>query len=121
MVILEEVNLPHPWCPMCNMMVSWRDLNGVHWRTVKCKKGAEKNRKCLAEKEERSVTFRDFSAYGRPLDMVTSFKYLERLISAADDDWPDVVRNLDKVRAVWRRLKNIHQGGGGTAGIRIFI
>ena len=35
-----------------------------------------------------------FSVYGRPLDVVTSFKYLGQLISAADDDWPEVVRNL---------------------------
>ena len=35
--------------------------------------------------EEREVTARAFSAYGSPLEMVTSFKYLGRVISATDD------------------------------------
>ena len=32
-VILEEGNLPHPRCTLCNMMVRWKDLNGMHRRT----------------------------------------------------------------------------------------
>ena len=30
MVILEEVNLPHPWFPLCDMLVPWKALNGTH-------------------------------------------------------------------------------------------
>ena len=30
MVILEEGNLPHPRCPLCDMLVPWRALNGTH-------------------------------------------------------------------------------------------
>ena len=29
-VILEEVNLSHPRCPLCDMLVPWRALNGSH-------------------------------------------------------------------------------------------
>ena len=29
-VVLEEGNLPHPWCPLCDMLVPWRALNGKH-------------------------------------------------------------------------------------------
>ena len=39
-VILEEGNLPHPRCPMCDMLVLWRSLNGIHRRTVQCKNGS---------------------------------------------------------------------------------
>ena len=39
--------------------------------------------------------------------MVTSFKCLERLISATDDDWPEVVRNLAWVKTVCRRMSHI--------------
>ena len=39
--------------------------------------------------------------------MVTCFKYLGRVISAAENDWPVVVRNLTKARVVWQRLKMI--------------
>ena len=40
-VILEEVNLFHPRCPLCNILVPYQSLNGLHNITEKCKKGAE--------------------------------------------------------------------------------
>ena len=39
--------------------------------------------------------------------MVTSFKYLERVISAANDEYPSVVGNLAKAWVVWHRLARI--------------
>ena len=39
---LEEGNLPYPWCPQCNMLVSWIALNGWHLTTAQCANGAEK-------------------------------------------------------------------------------
>ena len=41
-VILEEGNLPHPWFPLCEMLVPQRLLNGMHRPTVQCRKGAER-------------------------------------------------------------------------------
>ena len=61
----------------------------------------------MAEEEKRAVTSRAFSTYGRPLEMMTSFRYLGRLISAVDNDWAAVVRNLGKAWAVWRRMTRI--------------
>ena len=43
----------------------------------------------------------------RPLEMVTSFKYLGRVLSAADDYCPEVVQNLVKAWTVWRRMLRI--------------
>ena len=54
--------------------------------------------------EARAVISRAFSTYGLPLEMVPSFKYLGRVISAADDDWLTVIQNLAKARKVWRRM-----------------
>ena len=34
------------------------------------------------------VTARASSAYGHTLEIVTSFKYLGRVVSATEDDWP---------------------------------
>ena len=53
------------------------------------------------------MTSRAFSVYGHPLIMVMYFKYLGRLPSASDDDWPEVIRNLTKVWAVWQRMLRI--------------
>ena len=39
--------------------------------------------------------------------MVTSFQYLGRVISAAYDEWPEVVRNLFRVREVWKSMTRI--------------
>ena len=106
-VILEEGNLPHPWCPMCNMLDPWRSLNGLHQRTAECKKGEERKRRRLTAEEERAVTSRAFSTYGPPLEIVTYFRYLGRVILGADENCPLVVWNLVKVRAVWRRTTRI--------------
>ena len=79
----------------------------MHRRTAQCKKVVEQNRQRLSTEEEGGVSSRAFSAYGRPLDMVTSFKYLGQVISASDGDCPEVIRNLDKAQAVWQRLMRI--------------
>ena len=47
-VILEEVNLPHPRCSMCDILVPWRLMNRMYWRTAQGKKGADQKRRCLA-------------------------------------------------------------------------
>ena len=48
----------------------------------------------MVEEEERAVTSRTFIADGRPLEMVTYFIYLGRVISTVDDYWLAVVHNL---------------------------
>ena len=50
--------------------------------------------------EDRKITARAFRAYERPLEMVTSFKYLGRVISATDDNCLVVVRNLARENTV---------------------
>ena len=39
MIILEKGNLPHPQCPRCDMLFTWRALNGRHLNTSQCTKG----------------------------------------------------------------------------------
>ena len=39
--------------------------------------------------------------------MATSFIFLGQVISAADNDWPEVVKNSSWTRAVWRRMPRI--------------
>ena len=48
----------------------------------------------MTAEEERVATSRAFSAYGRPLQMATSFRYLGRVILVADDNWTEVVWDL---------------------------
>ena len=40
-IILKEVNLPHPQCPQCEILVPWKSLNWKHVTTDQCDKGVE--------------------------------------------------------------------------------
>ena len=42
-----------------------------------------------------------------PLTAVSSFRYLGRTVSSANDDWTAVERNLRRVRLKWGRLEKI--------------
>ena len=48
--------------------------------------------------------YRSLTTYGSPLSKVTSFKYLGRVLSAEDDNWTAVVRNLRRARHKWVQL-----------------
>ena len=54
----------------------------------------EQERRRTAETELRESTEMDFEAYGKPLEAVPSFKYLGRIMTAGDDDWPAVAGSL---------------------------
>ena len=55
------------------------------------------------------------TAYGIPLALVTSSKYLGRVLLVADNDWPEVVRNLRKARKKWARLMRVLGTDGADA------
>ena len=89
-VILDKGNLPHPWSPQCNILVPWYDLNRRHLATAQWDRGAERNIRRLAEKELWEISERAFQAYGDTLDNVAVFKYMGKVITAGDEDWPVV-------------------------------
>ena len=72
------------------MLVPWQALNSRHHATAMCKKGAERKRRRIAEAELRDSTERAFEAYGKPLETVATFKYMGRVMTAGDDNWPAV-------------------------------
>ena len=55
----------------------------------------------------RESTERDFEAYGKLLENVSDFKYMGRVMTARDEDWPAVAGNLLKARKSWGRLSQI--------------
>ena len=103
-VIMDEVNLPHPRCARCNMLVPRRALNGRDPATAQCARGVERKRRLLAEAETRESSERAFEAYGKPIQNVSEFRYLGGVLTAGDDDWLAVVGNLGKARKSWGRL-----------------
>ena len=66
-VIMEEGNLPHPYCTRCEMLVPYRALNSRHPAIYQCARGAEQYERRLAEAELRQRSERYSDAYRDPL------------------------------------------------------
>ena len=54
-----------------------------------------------------------FHAYRKPMEAVSEFCYLGRLLTATDDDWPTVAGNIRKARVIWGRLARVLGREGG--------
>ena len=50
---------------------------------------------------------RAFHTYGEQMRAVTEFKYLGRVLTDTDDDWPAVAGNIRKAWASWGRLARV--------------
>ena len=68
----------------------------------------------LAEAEVRDSADMAFEVYGEQLQTVPRFKYLGRILTEGDDDWPAVAENLEKARKIWGRLQGILSREGAT-------
>ena len=58
--------------------------------------GAEQNSLRLATGAARAGAEKVFLAYDQPLGSIISFRYLGILLSATENDWPDVVAKFRK-------------------------
>ena len=58
------------------MFVPWAALNRLQPITALCTWGIERKKSILAEEEAREGEAQDFTGYGRPLVIVSSFCYL---------------------------------------------
>jgi acyl-coenzyme A synthetase/AMP-(fatty) acid ligase len=62
-------------------------IHTTHPRTVMCCNGADRKQKRIIAKEDaRQATEHLLMALGKPLESVSIFKYLGRLLSSNDDD-----------------------------------
>ena len=61
----------------------------------------------MTVEEMQEITERDFRSYGRSINLVPLFKYLGINITASENDWTVVGRNLRKTQKNWAWLKSI--------------
>ena len=106
-VMLDEGNLPHPWCPRCYLQVPRKALIGSRLGTAQCKKGAEQKQRWLADTDTRENLEQAFHAYRKTMQLVSEFRYFRRLLRATDDDWPAVAVNIRKARVSWGHLAQV--------------
>ena len=52
----------------------------------------------------REITETAFESYVDPLENVTAFKYLGRVMTEGEDDWPTVIGKLWKASKSWGQL-----------------
>ena len=93
------------WCPSVLCM-------GGTFPPPSAPGGAERKQKQMSEEELQESLERAFQAYGEPLDSVTNFKYLGRVLMAGDDNWLDETCQLQKARKSWVRMSRILSWGG---------
>ena len=64
-----------------------------------------------------------FQCYGQPLETVQSFKYLGRLLTSTNDDWPTIYKNLTKARRRWAMLAKVlaREGADQSTMARFYI
>jgi hypothetical protein len=86
----------------------------THPNTAMCKNGTDRKRQRLAIAEARQAKEHVLTARGVPLETVSIFKYLGRLLSNTDEDWPAVYANLRKARKSWARISRILARDGAT-------
>ena len=55
----------------------------------------------------RKTLERALHAYATRTEPVTEYRYLARLLTAMDDDWPAVAGNIPKARVSWGRLARV--------------
>ena len=103
-IILEKGNLPHPRFPRFDILVPWAALNGLHPNTTQCAKGSERNWHRLATEEMRDSKEHYLWQCGRPLILMSYFKYLVGVLTASEYFWPVLVGNLKKEWKKWERL-----------------
>ena len=77
-------------------------------------KWGRKETPASAEAEIRESTEMAFKVYGQQIKSVPRFKQLGRVMTARDDDCPEVAGNLAKAWKIWGRMQGILRREGAT-------
>jgi hypothetical protein len=72
-----------------------------------CRKAQERREKRTMEEKNRTADWVEFSVNGTGIEKVGSFKYLGRILSEDDNDWPAIRANIQKARQRWGQIARI--------------
>ena len=103
-IVIEEEG-PLPKCQRCGMQCP--DTR-QHRDSKTCKDGQfrrEQRERRARQQQARSGT--KFYVDGSELERVREFKYLGRILSSQDDDWPAIRRQLRTAQGRWARVSRV--------------
>ena len=90
-----------PRCKHCHLQLARKYHTHKHYNTQECKSAAlqraKQERLAQAHNSRNTV----ITALGQPLERVTTFKYLGRILPATNSDWPALYKNLVKACKQW--------------------
>ena len=104
--LIIDVEGPMQKCTACGMHVgkNWR----AHPGSELCKRLCKRLGKVGARDEliaARRLTFT--ASEGLDLESVESFRYLGRIVTSSNEDWPAFHRNLRRAAAQWAKLRRV--------------
>jgi hypothetical protein len=103
-VIEEEGRFPR--CMKCGIFA--RKVDDAHQKTQTCIKATKvKSLRQAVEMNRRIVAERVFTVQGIPIETVSEFQYLGRIVTNNDDDSAAVNRNLTRARQKWGRIGKV--------------
>ena len=85
-----------------------RNVGAEHQQTAECIKWTKIQKDREADKvNKKKIAETIFYVQGVPIETVSEFKYLGRVVKNDDDDWPAVNQNVKKATATWGRICKI--------------
>jgi hypothetical protein len=96
------------------MFLTHSALAGGHRSKILCHRERGLKQKRAIKEDTRKAREVVFTVEGFPIDSESWFVYLCRFLSADDDDWPVVLRNMVKARQRWAYISQILCWEGAT-------
>ena len=78
-----------------------------------CRRGAEQKSHRIDANNDRVSSGMELKARDQILEKVDEFKYLGRMMSFDDSDWPAIVWNLQREQRKWVWLSHLLRREGG--------
>ena len=113
-VNMEEGNRTHPGWTGCNIFSPWKALNFHHFTMALRARGSEGKHQMLTAEEYQSGVEIAFRAYVCPFQKIKSFKKLECILMANNDECLVVVKNIWTARNKLEQLYRILRPEGGV-------
>ena len=104
-------------CGACGRMVTLYGWRRGHATSRTCAIAAQTRRQREAVQACQLAREQTFTINGDELRSVETFKYLGRIVSSTDSDWPALKKNLTKARQRWAMISRVLVRDGADARI----